>query len=133
MNIVDFSFRIFTGGLSLGLVGSWMNAYGKDGALLGAFCIHLTACYLTFLDTPVTASLNMTGEPAFVGPKYQCDLSLTHPFLGAQFRFCCSAYIALTTSFLFGFGKSIKFPCLQNLNSTYWFFEFYHQSHHSEV
>ncbi|GAU89894.1 hypothetical protein RvY_02390-3 [Ramazzottius varieornatus] len=74
------------GGVFLGLMGTRLNAFGKDGALLGGLVVHLLACYMAFINTPVSASRGMTEYPAFVGP---------------------SAYIALTTSLLFGLGDVI--------------------------
>ncbi|GAU89893.1 hypothetical protein RvY_02390-2 [Ramazzottius varieornatus] len=58
------------GGVFLGLMGTRLNAFGKDGALLGGLVVHLLACYMAFINTPVSASRGMTEYPAFVGPRY---------------------------------------------------------------
>ncbi|XP_055332780.1 UNC93-like protein MFSD11 [Paramacrobiotus metropolitanus] len=87
------------GGLLLGFLGKWMHYNGKDGMLMFAMVVHVAAYYLTFLNTPSSASLGMTDDGAYVDPD---------------------PYIAMVVAFLLGLGDAIfNSQCMAYLGHVY--------------
>ncbi|OQV20208.1 UNC93-like protein MFSD11 [Hypsibius exemplaris] len=73
------------GGLVYGLLGGCQRKYGRDTGILLALLLHMVGFYLAYLVIPERAAFDMTSDHSLVPP---------------------SPYLALTCSFLFGFGDA---------------------------
>ncbi|XP_036367983.1 UNC93-like protein MFSD11 isoform X3 [Octopus sinensis] len=74
------------GGGIFGIFGKWTQRYGKDPFILLGYVVHVTACFLAFINLPHDSAQVESDYPTY---------------------FPSSIAVALVCSFLLGFGDSI--------------------------
>ena len=75
-----------SGGVIFGLLGSKTIKYGRDPIVIMGFVVHMIAFFLIFLNLPNLSPFGATSDIAYLNPP--------------------NAALALTCSFLLGFGDS---------------------------